>query len=265
MKANSGLRVTSLILQRAVYLFVGAALVGATQAALADPYDGYKQQHEREREYGDGEYKFEEKGPGYKYEYKRDKHGYREEYKGKGGPPPWAPAHGYRAKHGHRHERHRHYDHGHPDDHSDHLDLEEELGILNGTCNREAIGVLLGGVVGGAVGSKVGKGDGRQVAIVAGTVLGAVVGSRIGRSMDEADQQCTGQVLERAPDGHSVVWRNSETRAQYAVTPVRTYEQRGHHCRDFVAETTQEANPQQAWGTACRTSDGRWQMINSSS
>jgi surface antigen len=266
MRADSGLRLTSLIIQRAVHFVVGATLVGLVHAAVADPYDGYKQQYERKREYSEAEYKFEENGPGYKHEYKRDKHkhGHREDYQGKGGPPPWAPAHGYRAKHGHQHAGHTNYDDGHPDDHRDHLELEEELGILNGTCNREAIGVLLGGVVGGAVGSKVGKGDGRKVAIVAGTVLGAVVGSRIGRTMDEADQQCTGQVLERAPDGQSVVWRNSETRAQYAVTPVRTYEQRGHYCRDFLAEAAQGASPQQAWGTACRTSDGRWQMTDAS-
>ncbi len=31
---------------------------------------------------------------------KKAKHAHKKAYKGNGGPPPWAPAHGYRRKHG---------------------------------------------------------------------------------------------------------------------------------------------------------------------
>lgn len=65
-------------------------------------------------------------------------------------PPPWAPAHGWRKKHDP-------YYQGYSGTH-----WEQDYGIINGKCNREAIGTALGGAVGGAIGSSVGKdGQGR--------------------------------------------------------------------------------------------------------
>ncbi len=59
----------------------------------------YKEEYKR-TQHG---YKYKWQDGNCKYEYKTDKHGYKEKRKCKGGahytggPPPWAPAHGYRA------------------------------------------------------------------------------------------------------------------------------------------------------------------------
>lgn len=60
-----------------------------------------------------------------------------------GGPPPWAPAHGYRRKQG-----------------LAETSYVPPFDINIGTCNRELVGSVLGGAVGGVLGSNVGKGSG---------------------------------------------------------------------------------------------------------
>ena len=55
------------------------------------------------------------------------------------------------------------------------VDALKDYGVVEGRCNREAVGAVLGGVAGGAVGSQVGRGSGRDIAILAGTA--ASVGS----------------------------------------------------------------------------------------
>ena len=168
----------------------------------------------------------------------------------RGGPPPWAPAHGYRRKHrGHYYEDREVY--------SRHA---EHFGIASGTCNREAIGTILGGVVGGVIGSQVGKGDGQKLATIAGAVVGVLVGRSIGRRMDQADQACTGQALERAADRETVAWRNPDTGADYRVTPTRTLETDGRYCREYTTQATVGGERQTFHGTACRNDDGSWQL-----
>src|SRR5438093_4254174 len=100
-------------------------------------------------------------------------------------PPPWAPAHGWRAKHG---DKKAYY-------YQD-RDYRPPYGIDVGHCNRDVLGAVLGGVAGGAIGAAVGKGDSRTIAIVGGTILGVLIGGVIGRSMDNVDQNCVGQALE---------------------------------------------------------------------
>lgn len=101
----------------------------------------------------------------------------------RGGPPPWAPAHGYRREHSGHPTYHRHPQATYR--------YSTDFGIGHGTCNRHAVGALLGGVAGGVAGAQIGKGDGKTAATIAGTLLGVLVGSHIGRSMDQADRYCT--------------------------------------------------------------------------
>ncbi|MCH6578519.1 MAG: glycine zipper 2TM domain-containing protein [Proteobacteria bacterium] len=113
-------------------------------------------------------------------------------------PPPWAPAHGYRAKY------------QYPD-----IDI--------GTCNRglsnsQLVGGALGAIVGGLLGSKVGKGKGKLAATAAGTLLGALAGASIAQSMDTADNECVRKALDAAPDQREVAWRNPDADAQYDET-----------------------------------------------
>jgi hypothetical protein len=60
-----------------------------------------------------------------------------------GGPPPWAPAHGWRRKHAHYYEHAPVY-------------VVPDLGIELGRCNRDVIGAVLGGDAGGVICSQIG-------------------------------------------------------------------------------------------------------------
>ncbi|MFQ5894850.1 MAG: RT0821/Lpp0805 family surface protein [Nitrospinota bacterium] len=210
---------------------------------------GYKM----EKKCGSGPYTYEEeyKRGGCEYEYKSGPYGYKEEREckgrgwAKGGPPPWAPAHGRRRKFG----RPGAY--------------VVPFGIDLGRCNRELIGRVLGGAAGGVLGSTIGKGSGKTAATIGGAILGVIVGGAIGRSLDELDRACVGQVLEHAQSGQTVVWRNPDTGAQYQVRPTKTYQDRGgRYCREYYTTTTIGGKAQQVYGTACRQPDGSWQLVN---
>ena len=166
-----------------------------------------------------------------------------------GGPPPWAPAHGYRR--------------GRPQQQGDaaytapfHIDV--------GRCNRGELGAVLGGVAGGVLGSRIGDGSGRTAAIIGGTILGSIVGERIGRWMDQVDQACVGQTLEHAPTGKSVEWVNPDTGVVYDVTPTETYRAgEDRYCREYQAEAQVGGRAESGYGTACRQPDGSWELVNS--
>ncbi|MDX1710724.1 MAG: glycine zipper domain-containing protein [Rhodovibrionaceae bacterium] len=168
------------------------------------------------------------------------------------GPPPWAPAHGYRRKHGHHHH---YYGHGYDGP----LPLDFDLG----RCNREAIGRILGGGAGAAIGSTIGDGRGRLVAIATGAIFGTLLGGTIGRQMDEADRYCMGTVFEHASDGERIVWDEPRREARYAVTPRETYQtESGRYCREYQAEAWVGGRKVDTYGTACRQPDGAWQIVN---
>ncbi len=194
-------------------------------------------------------------------------------------PPPWAPAHGYRNKH-HKHDQHHHKHkkhkkhkrskHGKRHHHYDEPSysttaavVPSSFGVDLGNCNRQLLGSVPGAATGAAVGSQIGSGTGNKVAIVGGTILGFLVGGAVGRSMDEVDQNCVGQALERAETGQTVAWNNAETGEQYQVTPTRTYQDRSsRYCREYTTRGTIDGRVQQLYGTACRQPDGSWEYLN---
>lgn len=162
------------------------------------------------------------------------------------GPPPWAPAHGYRKK-----RRGTYYVYDAP------------YGIYQRTCWREQLGQALGAVAGGVAGYQVGSGHGKAVAVVGGTIIGAMIGGQVGRSMDAVDQNCIGQVLEHAPPSQSIVWQNPQSSGQYRVTPQQPYQdQSGRYCREYQTTAMIGGQAQQVYGRACRQPDGSWQVVN---
>jgi surface antigen len=215
----------------------------------------HKRKHERvqqEERYDakKGEYKYEYKDGNCKYEYKSSRKGTKEEYKCKGrkhrarhagGPPPWAPAHGYRRQQGGGYQ----------------ATYEAPFDLRSGRCDRSALGVVLG------IGSQVAKGDERTAAIIGGSIIGALVGGSIGRSMDEVDQNCVGQALEHAPDGKNIMWNEPEDGSRYQVTPVETYQDNGgRYCREYQTVSVVGGRTQETYGTACRQPDGSWRLMN---
>ena len=84
----------------------------------------------------------------------------------------------------------------------------------------------------------------------------------IGRAMDQVDQNCVGQVLERAPTGRAVTWRNPDNGGEYQVTPSRSYQTgAGTHCRDYQTRIVIDGRVRTGTGTACRQPDGAWKKI----
>jgi surface antigen len=164
-------------------------------------------------------------------------------------PPPWAPAHGWRAKQKYKNKPKYYANYQAPYD----LDL--------GRCNRVLLGGALGGATGAALGSTVDRGDGRTAAVVGGTIVGVLVGGALGNYLDSIDQNCVGQTLEHADDGGSIAWRNPENGGAYQVTPQQTYRTSdGRTCRDYVTEIWIDDRKEQALGTACRQPDGSWKI-----
>ena len=212
------------------------ALVAAP--VFADPPGGRGYDHD---DYEHGYHEHGDKG--------RNHHRHREERKEwhgfHGGPPPWAPAYGYRRGY----------------DNDDHYVATAPVNVQTGTCNRELIGQIVGGATGGLVGSQIGDGSGRLVAVAAGTVIGMIVGGEIGRSMDRTDKLCVDQALEAAPDGTRIRWNDNDR--QYTVTPQNTQQNAdGQYCREYQTETQVGGKTQQMYGRACRQPDGSWKIVS---
>lgn len=163
-------------------------------------------------------------------------------------PPPWAPAHGKRKK---------------SEDYTGYngKKWKRDYGVLDGRCNREAVGAVIGGIAGGAIGSQVGKGDNRQVAIVLGTIAGAVIGAQIGRDMDDTDRACVGHALELADDKRRVTWKSADGKSTYRLTPLRGFEQNGAHCREFDLRVTSGERKETKRQKACPAGNGTWRIV----
>jgi surface antigen len=160
-------------------------------------------------------------------------------------PPPWAPAHGWRKKNdpnyvGYTGKK-----------------WEKDYGVLEGTCNTQAVGAVVGTVVGGAIGSRHGNDSNRPVAILVGGVLGAVIGAKIGRAIDDSDRGCMGHALELAGERNTVRWQN-DAGVRYELTPTRNVGDRASPCREFVTKVSSGRVSDAVKGVACRRANGEW-------
>lgn len=131
--------------------------------------------------------------------------------------------------------------------------------------NKQQAGVATGAVVGGLIGNEFGSGTGNDVMTGLGVIVGAMVGSGIGESLDRIDRQYMAEAnrtaLENSQTNASVDWVNPDTGNSGSVTPTRTYESSRGVCREFTNTVSIGGQSQQAYGTACRQSDGSWQVI----
>ncbi len=132
---------------------------------------------------------------------------------------------------------------------------------------KQNIGTLLGAGLGGLAGSQIGSGKGKLAAVGIGVLLGALVGSEVGKSLDKADQlyaeRTTQQSLETAPVGQTSTWKNPDSGHSGSVTPTKTYQTaQGQNCREYQQTVTIGGKTEQAYGTACRQSDGSWKVVN---
>ncbi len=134
-----------------------------------------------------------------------------------------------------------------------------------GPNSKQDAGTLVGAGLGALAGSQFGGGGGRIIGAVAGTVIGGYVGNQVGQSLDKADamyyQKTMKNSLEYNPSGVTSTWRNPDSGNHGRITPKATYVDHGRDCREFVQEVFIGGKKQQAFGKACRISDGSWQII----
>ena len=132
---------------------------------------------------------------------------------------------------------------------------------------KQTVGALAGAGAGGLLGAQVGKGKVRLASTAAGTLIGAFLGNEIGRSLDRADQlhasRAQYQALEYTPAGASSEWRNPDSGHYGSVTPTYTYQAAGgEYCREFTHKATIGGRSERVYGTACRSPDGQWAVVN---
>ncbi len=172
-------------------------------------------------------------------------------------PPPWAPAWGYRAKHGKK-------DKGKKQGSETVIEQSEPFhipyGIDLGRCNRTEIGAALGAATGAVVGSQVVDEEDKAIGVIGGLIVGGVVGGLIGHAMDSVDEACMGHALEYAADGARVHWRDPNG-YDYDVVPQETYQAGGRYCRNYTTTAVIEGAPESIDGTACRRPDGNWDIV----
>ena len=136
-----------------------------------------------------------------------------------------------------------------------------------GGISKQDIGTVIGGVGGGLLGSTIGRGNGRLLATGAGAVLGGLAGSSLGKSLDKADAAYANRnaqtAFETAPPGQTLPWQNPQSGNSGSVTPKAPYQNsNGQYCREFTQTIVVGGQQQQGYGTACRQSDGTWQIVS---
>lgn len=163
-------------------------------------------------------------------------------------PPPWAPAHGWRAQQDAEYQGYGGARWSH------------DYGVIAGRCDTAAVGAALGAVAGGAAGAQIGQDQGRQIAILFGSVVGAMLGADLGRDIDETDRACIGQALELAPSHRTVRWANPRDGGLYVLTPTRDIRRQQRPCREFEGMLIRNGRSEPLRGTACRAAGGAWHL-----
>ena len=166
-----------------------------------------------------------------------------------GDPPQWAPAQGKRKK---------------SDEYNGYTGKrwKKDYGVLEGRCNREAVGAVIGAAAGGTTGSRVAKNRDRPVATLVGTDMGAITGAKVARDIDETDRACIGHALELAGDKKRVTWTGADSRTTYLLTPLRGVDHAGANCREFDLVVTAGGRRDTSRARACPVGDGTWHIIS---
>jgi surface antigen len=102
--------------------------------------------------------------------------------------------------------------------------------------------------------------------VIGGVLLGDLLGGAVGEALDPTDREYAAQsaqhTLESVPIGTTGEWRNADSGHTGSVTPTRTYQApSGQYCREFQQTITVGGTTEEAYGTACRQPDGRWQLV----
>ncbi|MDG1936723.1 MAG: RT0821/Lpp0805 family surface protein [Paracoccaceae bacterium] len=131
--------------------------------------------------------------------------------------------------------------------------------------SKKDIGAISGIIAGGAIANDLAHDSkNKRIATILGAFIGGAIGQSIGEQLDEADRAMAlgayRQALERTPSNESVAWDNPDSGNHGSFTPVRTFQANNRYCREYNQEVVIGGKKQVAYGTACRQSDGSWQI-----
>lgn len=137
-------------------------------------------------------------------------------------------------------------------------DIERTTGLSKDTQTGAAVGAAAGGIISAIAGASTGW-------IIAATVLGAVAGGLVADYMTDRDKEMAGatthDTLENAPTGQTSTWNNPDSGNSGSVTVTDTYQKAdGTNCRNFSQTVNAGGETETGTGTACRNTDGTWQV-----
>lgn len=121
---------------------------------------------------------------------------------------------------------------------------------------------VAGAAAGGLLGAAAFHGQGAWLGIVGGALVGSIVGNQIGRYMDRQDLANMNAALDDTAKGNQASWTNKKSDITYTVTPIKNYKKQGHFCREYQTTIVVGGKMQQAYGKACRMSDGQWKIAD---
>ncbi len=137
------------------------------------------------------------------------------------------------------------------------------LMCLSACGNKAQQGSVAGGLTGALIGSHLGPEDDthrRQNALI-GAGVGALFGYAVGNELDKYDRSQIGNTLEYSPSYQTNSWVNPDTRNSFQATPRPAYQASGQVCRNVVIDAWIDGRRQDVQAKACRTSDGRWELV----
>ena len=135
-----------------------------------------------------------------------------------------------------------------------------------GTYNKATTGAALGALTGTALAYGLGKDSSKKnLWLIAGAAAGGLAGNAIGKQLDERDRLLLGetvqQTLEHGPTNSVGSWSNPDSGNSGTVTPTQTMMSANNQpCREFNTTVNIGGELSQAYGTACRQSDGSWKI-----
>ena len=129
----------------------------------------------------------------------------------------------------------------------------------NNTGGATMTGAALGGLLGGALTG----GDDKWAGALAGALVGGAIGNQIGKRMDAQDKKNMESAITTTPVGSQAQWTNQQTDITYKVTPTKQYKTASNqYCREYTTSVKVDGQWQNAYGKACRQSDGSWKMVS---
>ncbi|MCP5058044.1 MAG: hypothetical protein GY937_15165 [bacterium] len=125
---------------------------------------------------------------------------------------------------------------------------------------------VLGSVLGAAAGAGIAIATNANPAVIAAAVIGGgLIGGYAGKKLDDRDKRMAREAAQKAFEGgrtgSSVAWSNPDSGNSGTVTPTRTYQlANGQYCRQYRQDIKIGNESHETTGTACRESDGSWQV-----